>query len=224
MKKALISLLLLVVPGFASAMDGCCGDWWCNTKTSLALRAAYFRPQSSKLRDHYAKNWVEWQLEANMRFCCDWAGWLNVGYSHKSGHHKHQCGCPDEIVGCIARGSEFQKNKLRTRIIPITVGFKRYFCSCWECVTPYLGFGVGTAYAHLKNKENFGSESCSDHHKKSKWGWALALKSGFEWDITQCIYSDFFLDYDWIHVNHMGHGHDSQLGGLKLGAGLGWRF
>lgn len=228
-------------------------------------RVAYLYPTEKNIRETYGKNgFAEYQIEVGMPLdflgdcCCDSpiAGFFNVSYFEKSRHQrcrfeKHfeqtvpttPLACKgdtdDDLFKCLG-----SKNKIEHWLI--TAGAKYYF-ECFECIRPYLGFGIGAAGVRLRERTRDirdlnGSnviliEDVGHHRNKDRngrWGFALLAKSGIEYDITCNIFLDAFVDYShsWFSKEHKkkhsefsGNRHrNTDFGAVKAGLGLGYRF
>jgi len=223
MKKVFCSFILLLVPFCASAYDF--DNWCCEPNLSLEGRIAYFRPYSDRMQRFYGDARADYQLELLSRFCCDWAAFLNVSYSRGKDNSrvKYNCGNKDFVERFSEEYDDCDtKSKHHVRVVPITVGLKRYFCYN-ECLRPYFGAGIGLAHARFKNRYDF-VERVED-----RFGLATLVKLGLECDICDCFFVDIFADWAWDSINyHKKHSSNSQYhpqtGGLKVGIGFGYHF
>ncbi len=182
-------------------------------------RVAYFVPQNHNIRSIYAKGLPEYEVEISTpinAFSClcecndDWAGWTNFSFYQKKGH---------------SRGCEEYSTKMTNWAL--NFGVKRYFSGCLPCFfddfRPYLGFGIGFARVKFNDRSPF------VRNHISKYGFALLGKLGFEYQITCNLFLDLFADYsgNWFrspHSNGCTTTRCINTGGLKLGAGIGYRF
>jgi len=196
-----------------------------NLATTQAIdvqgRVAYFIPQNHNVRSFYAKGLPEYEVEISApmnSFSClntcdeDWAAWTNFSIYQKKGRDSCQQ----------------YSSKLTNWALNFCV--KRYFSGCMPCafdnLRPYLGFGIG--FAHLK-LNNHSCYECSGNNHNGKYGFALLAKFGFEYQVTCNLFLDFFADYsgNWFKSNRSQDCISTRCvntGGLKLGAGLGYRF
>lgn len=221
-------------------------------------RVAYLYPTERRIRDDFGKNgWAEYQLEVGMPLnffddCgCDSpiVGFFNASYfekrKHLRCHFKNESTVPPEL---LCTDDFCPRSKARIEHWLLTAGAKYYF-TCFECIRPYLGFGIGAA--GLRRREHFRNlngpnvilveEQGRERHRNDKWGFALLAKSGLEYDITCNIFLDLFVDYahSWFSRERRGHKHhddgecssgrcssrrNNDFGAIKTGLGIGYRF
>lgn len=181
-------------------------------------RVAYFIPQNHHIRSIYADGLPEYEVEI--------AAPLNS--------FNCLCQCDDNLTGWTnfsiyeKKGSSCQTCKTKITNWALNFGVKRYFADCLPCFfddfRPYLGFGIG--FAHVKFRDH--SPYVRNNHN-GKYGFALLAKFGLEYQITCNLFLDLFADYsgNWFNANRSnenGSNRNINTGGLKLGAGLGYRF
>lgn len=184
-------------------------------------RVAYFIPQDHHIRSIYSDGLPEYEVEiaAPLNSCSclcecndDLTGWANFSIYQKKGHS----------IGC----SDF---RYATKVTnwALNFGLKRYFSGCLPCffdnLRPYLGLGIGVA------RVKFHDHSPYVRNHVEKYGFALLAKLGFEYQITCNLFLDLFADYsgNWFDSpssNSCNSTRCINTGGLKLGAGLGYRF
>lgn len=209
-------------------------------------RVAYLYPTERENRDVFGKNgWAEYQLELGMPLnflgdcCCDspWVGFFNASYferkAHIRCHFENSVGIALDDV-CDAGFCLRSRAKIEHWLL--TGGVKYYF-SCFECIRPYIGFGIGAA--GIRHREHFPNgnadnvvffeEQPNERHHNDKWGFAILAKSGLEYDITCNIFLDAFVDYShsWFSRDHRGEcssRRNMDVGALKTGLGIGYRF
>lgn len=181
----------------------CCTSGW-----EAEFRVAAFYPQRNLFRRIYGKWSPEYQLEVSKQICgCNTYGFLNIGWYSKRGHS----------VGL--------HNKTRIRILPVSFGVKQAFCIN-SCLKFYLGIGATYAYMRIKDYSRF------VYRHTSRGSWGGIFKSGFQYDIWNCAFLDFFVDYLYqpVHISkrtngrHRVHRNSTNIGGLKIGGGIGWHF
>jgi outer membrane protein W len=169
------------------------------SKNSLKVRGAAFFPQGSVIRDIYGTVWPEGSIEYSYLFCKHWAAFVNGAVTHESGHS----------IG--------QHQKTRMTLVPATIGVNAKFgCSSW--FHPYLGVGVGAAYANFYNDSDFLTKHVH------KWGFASFYQGGLEFDIKKWFFIDLFAAYRFNWFGFNSDQSNRQTGGADLGAGLGFRF
>lgn len=178
----------------------------------VEARVAYFYPTDNRMRNVYSKSgFVEYELEVsnplNCFFNCFdecWDGFANVSFYQKNGRSS-----------CL-------NNRSKVTNWAFNVGGKRFF-SCFKCFRPYLGIGAGFAHVSFHDDSPYVKEHINS------WGPSLLLKSGLIYDISCNFYLDLFADYGfnwfWPSVNNCCcTGRNIDTGGLKIGAGIGYKF
>ncbi len=162
------------------------------------LRAGYFYPTSQTFRDIYKSGGVEGEFEIAAIFKQNWIAFGNVSYFPKTG----------SSIGF--------NDKTTISMVPLSLGFKYQFLVC-NPIQPYLGGGVTYTFLDIKNY--------SDYVKKHvhKSGFGFVIKSGAYVNLSERFLLDLFLDYYYQQVNFYTN-HHADVGGLRMGAGLGCRF
>lgn len=209
-------------------------------------RVAYLYPTTKNIREVFGKNgWAEYQLEVGMPLnflgdcCCDspFVGFFNASYFERSARIRCHFDRGVSIDPSILCNDEFcLRSKSKVEHWLLTAGAKYYF-SCFECIRPYIGFGIGAAGIHHRERFHNGNgpnvvlfeEQPRERHKNEKWGFAILAKSGLEYDITCNIFLDAFVDYSysWFSRDHKRgceSRHNLDVGALKTGLGIGYRF
>jgi opacity protein-like surface antigen len=210
-------------------------------------RVAYLYPTDKRIRDVYGKNgFAEYQVEAAMPLnflgdcCCDTplVGFFNASYFQKRGHARCRFETEAAIPSTICTDDFCLRNKTRIEHWLLTAGAKYYF-ECFECIRPYLGFGLGAAGVRLREHFRDGNSSnvtildptitSSGRNRNDRWGFAILAKSGIEYDLTCNIFLDGFVDYSyaWFSRDHKGDCSSKRrldTGAVKAGLGLGYRF
>lgn len=102
----------------------------------------------------------------------------------------------------------------KTDITQASFGLKYYF-PLSEQTSFYIGIGPSFGKVVIHNY------TCCFSEKHSKFGIGGVLKSGFQAALTDELFADAFLDYLYQTVKFHKR---VQVGGLKLGLGLGLRF
>lgn len=194
MKKALIVLLTFISLPLVAI------DWQCGWDAEV--RVAAFRPTSRRFREIYGQWGAEFQVEASKLICGPYYGWFNVGWYPKDGHS----------IGL--------HDKTRIDLVPIRFGAKYMFC-----LTPklngYVGLGATLTYLSIHD------HSHTIRHT-TRWGAGGIVKTGLRYAIMQCLFVDLFADYSYEPFSFNSKHHikrkDADVGGLMLGAGLGYSF
>jgi len=211
MKKLIFCFILLFGP-----MCACESVCW-EPISSAEVRVAYFYPHSGRVRDLCADHWTDFQLELHSKLCPAWELWLNTSYSQNDGRSHVKSFCCEED-GC---DKKFKKT-MRVKLLPITLGVKRYFY-CDGCFRPYVGAGIGVVYARVSNNLKYVNSL------ENRFGFAALLKLGAVYDFSTCVFLDVFADWainciDFDKKRGCNSQYHPQMGGLKAGLGLGYRF
>lgn len=201
MKKLIIllsSVLPLYLTGYQSnsAMN-------CLSGLDVEARVAYFHPNSHTFRRIYHGG-VDLQVEFSTRVWNDFHAWFNIEWFSKKGH---SIGLHDDT---------------HVRILPLSLGIKYFYCLC-SSIKAYTG--IGATYTWLRTKDD--NPFVIRHVSKKSYG--LALKSGLIYDFCNGVYVDLFADYMYLPFHFSGsrhciERHDAQVGGVKVGCGLGYHF
>jgi outer membrane protein len=192
----------------------CCAEWgWFDSllsrEYSLQGRIAWFQPTDSHMRRVYRHNWADYEFELETPLHCHWSLWLNGSYYDQKGR---SLGLGDST---------------RVKHQAYNLGVKHYFHflsqkPLSQRMRPYLGFGMGAAQVRFHDESTFVSQHTS------RWGFALLAKAGIELDLSCNFFLDGFVDYtyEWFHFKkHTGVSrHDINPGGVKVGAGIGYKF
>jgi opacity protein-like surface antigen len=162
------------------------------------LRAGYFYPTSKKFREIYRQGGPEGEVEVSKSFSENWIGWGNINYFQRSGRSK---GFHDRTT---------------IRMLPLSLGLKYQFQFC-NCFSPYIGAGVTYTFLNVKNAAHFVKRHVS------REGFGFVLKSGVNINLSEDFLLDLFLDYYYQDVRFHDK-HRVEVGGLRTGIGLGYRF
>ncbi|MBA3922403.1 MAG: outer membrane beta-barrel protein [Nostocaceae cyanobacterium] len=162
------------------------------------LRGGYFYPTSKKFREIYKDGGLEGEVEFSKTYRENLIVWGNINYFQRKG-----------------RSLGFH-DKTTLNMIPISLGLKYQFLSC-SCISPYLGAGLSYTFLNIKNDSEFAKR----HVTKGSFG--FVLKSGTYINLSEKFLLDLFLDYYYQEV-HFYSKHKVDVGGLRMGMGLGYRF
>lgn len=162
------------------------------------LRGGYFYPTSKKFREIYKSGGPEGEIEVSKTFRENWIGWGNVNYFQKDGR---SLGLHD---------------KTTIHMIPLSLGLKYQFLFC-NSISPYLGGGLTYTILNIKNDSEFVKKHVT------KGGFGFVIKSGIYIDLSERFLLDIFADY-YYQKMHFYTKHNVDVGGFKMGMGLGYRF
>lgn len=194
-----------------TSCDPCC---YC---FSMQFDVSYFRPNSSRLREFYGSAWVNYKLEFDFPFslCCScFSVFADVSYASAEGHSRGGAG------SCF--GSR-PRRLTRIRNVPISLGLKwiQPFCGCFNF---YLGAGARYYFTRIHNYYPF----VKSHVNKNGWGGVVL--GGVTYDICGGLFLDMFASWSYMRFGKPTgvppniSRNDLQVGGLDIGAGLGWKF
>lgn len=167
-------------------------------ETSVEFRAAAFFNSSHRFKEIYGNVSPSYQLEANTTFCGCYGAFFNADWVHQNGRSK---GCEERTKINIANFSFGLK------------AFLPFYCD----FTGYVGIGPVIGSFHIKNHVR---NSCVKSNN-SKCAVGGVFKLGILYAIKCNLFLDVFVDYLYQPVHYSSH---INLGGVKLGAGLGYKF
>jgi hypothetical protein len=161
----------------------------------LELRAAAFFPTSGRYKDIYGDVAAAWEIQGGYQFADYWAVFANLDYVSDEGRS----------VG--------RHDRTHARILNFSLGPQVLwpFCGWWL----YLGAGPSFGGIWLHNHAH-----CSKNHV-SKGFVGFVVKPGIGVNLGCRWFLDLFSDYLWERVDFDEH---IQLGGWKLGGGIGVKF
>jgi len=162
------------------------------------LRGGYFYPTSKKFREIYKSGGPEGELEIAAIFKKNWIAWGNVNYFQRNGHS----------IGF--------HDKTFIRMIPISLGIKYQFLACGR-VSPYLGFGATYTFSQITNDSDFVKRDVK------KGGFGFVVKSVTYIKLSDHFLMDLFADYYYQKI-HFYDSNKVDMGGFRMGAGLGYRY
>jgi hypothetical protein len=165
-------------------------------QSSIEFRAAAFFPSSNLFRKIYGNMSGDYQLEAATQICPHLDSWVNIdGYSKKG-----------RSVGF--------SDPTRVSIANLSVGIKLPY-QIHEKFIIYIGIGPSLSWIFIHNKFH------DYHQKKIQMVLGGIIKSGINYFINSNLFLDLFLDYLYQPA-HFERTVD--IGGIKTGVGLGYRF
>ena len=168
--------------------------------STVEIRGAAFVPVSSKFRDAYQDVGPNYQVEVASQIDCCWPVELWTNFDWYSKTRKHEC------------------YKTRVQIPTVSSGLKYMFqtlCFCPD-LKFYAGLGISFSRVYLKNES-----CCTENDKTSKFSVGGVFKSGVYYEFCENFFLDVFADYFYQPVCFHKH---VDVGGLKVGAGIGIRF
>lgn len=163
---------------------------------SLKIRSAVFIPQSKLFRKIYHTVGPCIELEYAYRFRNHVELWGNFDWFWHHGKSVGLC------------------SSTKIKIPNFSFGIKSPF-TFKNCHEIYLGIGPSFAGIFLSNN------SCCGCEKISKEAIGVIIKSGYYYNFNKRIFLDLFADYLYQSVHFQ---RKVNVGGLKMGAGLGIRF
>lgn len=168
---------------------------WINRDYFIEYRMAAFVPRSTRFRNIYCEAGCSYQIEAATAIYRCFYGWINFDWFSKHGHSSLY-----ESTRISLANTSFGIKSLYT--------FDDHF-------TGYVGIGACIANVKIHNKLIHG------HEQISKAAYGGVFKSGVYYSLSSRFYVDAFFDYLYQPVKFNA---SRDVGGLKLGMGLGVRF
>lgn len=170
----------------------------------LEAKGAYYIATGDRFRDIYGTGGGRYGAELTVEFCRNIYGWVSA-----EGFTKH---------GCSIGG----KNPTKLTLVPLGFGFK-YFHEV-DCGDLYVGLGVLATQVTEKD--------CSPFVIPRRCDWTAGgiVKAGWIVDLPRCFFIDFFVDYSCINIKFCRgpsitvQSCKANIGGVALGAGIGYRF
>lgn len=171
-----------------------------SASTMLEIRQALFVPSNHTFQDLYGKIEPNYQIEVTIqlpsRFKNLWF-FSNVDQIYQSGHLCNECGSS------------------RISVTNLSFGIKSIFnLSSWS----QLYFGIGPSPSLMLMQIN---SPCIAQKECSKFLIGGAFKSGFYFRMKERCILDLFCDYTYLPIKFENC---RNLGGLKFGLGLGYKF
>lgn len=168
------------------------------SESSIEGRVAAFIPLDSDFTDIYGHVSPCYQIEISTDLCGSLGLWANVDYMYSKGHLSY-CGSSTIDIANLSLGPKYR------------------WC-IGSCIQLYAGIGAVVSWTHLKNK------SCSDEsgycEKINKSNIGFIAKSGVVFDLSNCFFADIFCDYSYQPAFH----YRVNIGGIRTGAGIGYKF
>ncbi|EFB42452.1 MULTISPECIES: hypothetical protein [Parachlamydia] len=166
-----------------------------HAEMAIEYRTAAFFPSNHLFRHIYGDLGPNYQLEASKCVCSNVALWANTDLFIKHGRIR-ECG-PSKV-----------------KLVNLSFGPKLIY-PLSSRVNLYVGLGASIARICIKNKVHCESNSA---YKMAAGG---VFKSGMNFYLCQNLFLDVFIDYLYQPI----HFHRTiDIGGIKVGAGIGTKF
>lgn len=162
----------------------------------MKLRMGAFLPTQGIFRSIYGNAIPTYELEATQMLLGNIQGWSNFNWLSKKGH---------------ASGI---KNHTQIKIASLAFGFN--WVHFWRpSLMSYLGIGASLSRISVYNKTFCG--------KDTEYTYAVGgiAKSGIQYFFLGNIFAEGFVDFLYLPVSYQ---HDRNLGGFRIGGGLGMNF
>jgi hypothetical protein len=164
------------------------------------FKMGYFRFGDRILRHMYDKGVLDLQLSSSFR------AWKPL-YVYAAA----------EYIGADGR-TIARRRKTQVRLVPLSLGIQYIQLITFD-LKYYLTLGPRLFYFHQKNHSNGSSIN--------KWGCGGFINTGFMYHISENIIIDFFGEYSYKRMHFKNGrtnfgGNSLQVGGMTLGAGLGY--
>jgi len=202
---------LFLISCFSDDAKACCFP---NTPI-VEFRVSYFRPVSSEFRETFHDGGAGYQLTSTLPIYCGpkaWGRginlWTALDYFSKKGH---SIGLDD--------GTSI-------RIVPLTLGLKYFFPSvgCRVPVNFYAGAGMKYYFVHTHNDSDLVQKNINRN------GMGGIVEAGFIAPIAHHFLLDLFVSYSMKTFGATStsipsvEGTGMKVGGLNVGAGIGYQF
>lgn len=164
-------------------------------ETTLQIRAAALFPASKHFREVYSNVVTDYEIQGSIIYCENYELWANYTWFSKQ---KKRGDCYRTKI-TLSDGS---------------FGLNYLFPSCGNFES-YLGLGIILGDVKLHN------HSCCTSESKSKFAVGGIIKSGVRYYFCSRLFLDGFVDYAYQSVKYH---HRRNVGGVKIGGGIGYRF
>ncbi|MBA2368158.1 MAG: hypothetical protein H0V82_03935 [Candidatus Protochlamydia sp.] len=157
------------------------------TEWTTEVRGAGYRLSSKQVKNIYAENWTDYQVEASQRLCRYFDFWVGVNWASKRSR--------------LHRDDYYLYSRERTQIfvLPLSAGYKFIYPLC-NCLDFYLGGGI--CYTFLKIRNGSIDSTCGPERGESfykKWikkdDVGGVAKLGIRWSMGSDTFLDVFVDY-----------------------------
>jgi outer membrane protein W len=205
--KKILALLIVFISNYTQAYTPPSFD-----DVIVEFRTSYFYPSSSRFRQIFDRQRINYQLTGSFPICHAWWSrlnlWTAVNYLSLEGRS----------TGIGDRTS--------LRMIPVTLGLKYFLPSlcCKGSPDFYIAGGMKYYFVHNYNDSNYVQKSID------RKGWGGVAEVGCLFSIRDCYVLDLFAAYSFKSF----HGPSSsnpyvissrmKLDGFDIGVGVGYRF
>lgn len=178
------------------SVSALCGynSLFAENENSIEFRSSAFFHSEKRFRDIYGSVGPAFGIEASSHFCGEYGAWINVDYSLEKSHED----CCKTTLGILNTSFGLKY------IYPLTCHFDLY-----------AGIGPAFSWVDLKN------HTCCENDHFSRLAVGGVVKTGVYYQFCTNYFIDIFADYLFQPV-HIGRSID--IGGLKLGLGIGTQF
>lgn len=163
---------------------------------AVEVRSGAFFPASDRFRKIYDHTIPFFEIEASTPITCNLDGWANFDWISKNG----------KSIGF--------KDHTRVEIANVSLGVKYPYCIC-ECLLGYFGGGISFGRIWLHNR------GVCENRRPTRFAVGAVAKVGINYYFCNNLFLDVFADYLYQPVDFH---HRTDIGGLKVGAGIGAAF
>jgi opacity protein-like surface antigen len=136
----------------------------------------------------------------------------------------------DYISAMKYTGSVAAPDDTSAKIQATTLLFNGYFdLGTWYRLTPYVGGGIGTAYARVTDYQSTGAPPFTGNVNHNQWTLAWAGMAGVGWQVAPNLLLD--IGYRYINIGDVKTGSDAfgamtfrNVAGHEVRVGLRWSF
>jgi len=173
--------------------------------SSLEFRGAGFFHSSHRFREIYGNVGTSYQIEAagNLDFCnldCNLGWFANVDWTQKKGR------------------SEGLHDVTKMSIANLSFGLK-YLYPFYRNYTAYAG--IGPSFSRIALNNHHSHLRSHNNRYNSRIAIGGILKTGVLYSVSCNLFLDVFVDYLYQPVSYSTN---VDIGGFKLGAGIGYKF
>lgn len=159
-------------------------------------RVSAFFPSDKLFRKIYGDCLVNYEIEIGKVFCNNYELWANVGWLSKHGK------------------SSPLLDKTRFENTTLSAGGK-YIYPINACLQLYLGLGINGSFVHVHNNSHYVKRNVN------KEGVGGVAKLGLYYELYDNLFLEIFSDYLYQRMHFR---RNIQIGGVKVGGGVGFTF